>query len=408
MKDNVEHDVLGAIERLDSWIEKNSWSGWDPYDIRGLPIFLKIARLPQSFPFNYIRGLVFKAVDYYPKHTRIFFNVKPDINSKAIGLLLSSYCNLFQATGKEQYLIKAMKCASWLTKNRNKNCNGFGWGYPFDWQTHVLIPKGTPSGIASVTVGDGFFRLYQITKEDKYLDICLGICEFFLKDLNITYSDELAQCFSYTPVDDFQVHNINLFIGEFLTRIGQVSKDSQLQTEGIRCGNFALKEQRPEGFIPYWGLSQTDDYSYGKIHTDHFHSGFEIRALYGIWKNTEDERFKNAYTKYFKWYLKNLFDDNLIPKFTPKSKFPIDIHSCAEAILCLSTIYNDNPNQKENLLKIIQWVIDTMEYNAGEYKFLISRKIPFIGNRHVEFPMIRWGQGWMIRALSQAYLTIKD
>jgi len=59
MKDNFRHDVLGAIERLDSWIEKNSWRGWDPFDIRGLPIFLKIARLPQSFPYSYAKGIVF-------------------------------------------------------------------------------------------------------------------------------------------------------------------------------------------------------------------------------------------------------------------------------------------------------------------------------------------------------------
>ena len=104
--------------------------------------------------------------------------------------------------------------------------------------------------------------------------------------------------------------------------------------------------------------------------------------------------------------MENLFDESLIPKFTPKSKFPINVHTCSEAILCLSTIYDENPEQKENLLKIIQWVIDTMEYNPGVYKFMISKKLPFIGNIHVKFPTIRWGQSWMLRALSEAYLKI--
>ena len=63
MKDNVGHDVLGAIERLDSWIEKNSWSGWDPFDIRGMYLLKKIDRLPSNFPSRVLKKIVFSLLD---------------------------------------------------------------------------------------------------------------------------------------------------------------------------------------------------------------------------------------------------------------------------------------------------------------------------------------------------------
>ena len=80
--------------------------------------------------------------------------------------------------------------------------------------------------------------------------------------------------------------------------------------DGINSGNFALKEQFDDGFLPYWGLSQTDLYSNGKIHVDHYHSGFEIRLLISIYNEINDKIWKNAYIKYYNWYSKNLFSNN--------------------------------------------------------------------------------------------------
>jgi rhamnogalacturonyl hydrolase YesR len=402
MKDNVKHEVLGAIERLDSWIEKNSWSGWDPFDIRDTYILKKIDRLPSNLPFRVLKKIIFSLVDVNPLYARKLLRIRPEINAKGMGLFLSSYCDLFLAIGNKGYLEKALKCAEWLKQNRSQNYHGWSWGYPFDWQSPILIPKGTPSSIASVTIGDGFYNLYKCTGDNQYLTICEKICGFFLNDLKITYDKNDAICYSYTPLDDYQVHNTNLFVGEFLTRIGKETGDNSLIKKGICCGNFALSEQQPEGYLPYWGLSQTERYSYGKIHTDHFHSGFEIRALYGIWKNTGDIKFQQAYKKYLAWYINNLFEDHIIPKFTPKSKYPIDIHSCSEAILCRTMLLADHPEHKQSIEKTVDWVIKNMEYKKGEYTYLIN-KVPLIGRWRIDVPMIRWGQAWMFRALSEFY-----
>lgn len=400
-------NVCETIKRLDAWIEQNGWRGWDPYDIKEIPLVWKLESLPPLLLVKIIRKVTFSLIDLCPLGARKVLKIRPLVNPKGMGLFLAGYCNLFDTTGKKRYLEKAKECARWLIMNQNTGYSGCSWGYPFDWQSPIIIPKGTPSSIATATVGDGFYLLYKCTGDEEFLSICENICNFFLNDLKITYRDPDALCYSYTPLDDYQVHNTNLFIGEFLSRIGKETGNENWVEQGVRCGNFALKEQRPEGYLPYWGLKQTDIYSNGIIHTDHYHSGFEIRMLYGIWKNTEDERFREAYVKYFEWYLKNMFeDDGIIPKLTPDSKYPIDIHSCAEAILCQATLVQDHPEQKQHLEKTLEWVIRTMEYGEGTYTHML-RKIPFMGELCVNIPMIRWGQAWMLRALSEVCLKMK-
>ena len=33
--------VYNSTEQLDAWISCNGWAGYDPYDLKGIPLFLK-------------------------------------------------------------------------------------------------------------------------------------------------------------------------------------------------------------------------------------------------------------------------------------------------------------------------------------------------------------------------------
>jgi hypothetical protein len=299
--------VKNLIINLDSWFEKQNFKGWDPYDIKGCNQSLKIQQLGNKNLFGkIIRKLYFTTIDLFPNLSRKILDIKPLENAKGIGLVLTAYSKLYKVTKDMSYLEKAFKYAKWLEKNRGKKYKGYNWGYPFDWQSAIFIPRGTPSSVVTYIVGNGFYELYKITDNKKYLDICIGICEFFIKDLNITYVDEDKICHSYTPLDDYQVHNANLFVGEFLVKIGKEINNKKWIERGIKCANFAISEQQKEGFIPYWGLEQTNKYSAGKIRNDHYHMGFEIRMLYSIWKISNLDYIKESWEKYVNFYLNNI------------------------------------------------------------------------------------------------------
>lgn len=407
-RNTMQNKVKNSIAMLDQWIKTNGFAGWDPYDIQEHPIIKKIYNQPNYLPNRAIKKLSNILIDCFPIFLRRLLRIKKQINSKAMGLLLASYSQLYITTNDSNYLTEAIKIATWLIKNRSKKYkNNFCWGYPFDWDSNIFTPKDTPSAVVSSIVGDGFYLLYQATNDIKYLNICKNICNFFLNDLNKTYNTENKLCFSYTPLDDFKVHNANLFIGEFLIRTGKTINDQTLVNLGLACGNYALSEQSNEGYIPYWAIDQTNKYSNGKIHLDHYHCGFEIRMLFKIWQHTGISTFRNAYENYFQWYCKTLFTEDNFPKFMPNLLYPINIHTITESILCQATLLTEHPERLPTINSILNWTIDKLMYKPGEYIYLIHN-YPLIGNYKCKITMLRWGQAWMFRALSELLLKLHE
>ena len=165
-------------------------------------------------------------------------------------------------------------------------------------------------------------------------------------------------------------------------------------------------EQQEDGYLPYWGLSQTKKYSRGKIHTDHYHCGFEIRSLYSIAKNTHLSEFKVAYKAYFAWYKENMFDTDNSPKFMKDRLYPINIHTSAEAILCCTRLARSDEDLL-NTCSIAMNIISLMEFKPGEYVHVIREVAPFVKVKS-KIPMLRWGQAWMFLALTELICAIEE
>ena len=402
----IQDKITHSIQNLDRWLEKNGWAGYDPYDIKGHPIFLKLQQFEKeaSFVDRAVKRLLFGVQSRFPIACRKLFSIKKQINAKAMGLFASAYINLYRTEKSNLYLEKAKEGMGWLIENPSEGYSGLCWGYPFDWQSLIFIPKGTPSGVVSSVCGHAFWEFYQLTKEKQYLEICESICQFYLNDLNIDVVDDNRICFSYTPLDSFHVHNANLFIAESLIRVGTEIGNSEFLQMGMKAINYTLAEQNPNGSFYYWG--PPDKLLY-KI--DHYHTGFVLRALYSIYKITEERQLFSRIEKCYHHYLENFFENNMIPKIRPDSKYPINIHSCAEAILCLSTLSEDFHEGLETLERTTMWTIENMQDKQGYFYYMMYPK------RIIKIPYIRWAQAWMLYSLSNllkvyanSILTLKE
>ena len=89
---NLKNETL----KIDKWIDQNGWAGWDPYDIKSHKFFVNIYKLPNNPKTRILKGIANNIIDLFPLSTRKLFSIDPSINSKSLGLLLSSYCNLYQ------------------------------------------------------------------------------------------------------------------------------------------------------------------------------------------------------------------------------------------------------------------------------------------------------------------------
>lgn len=373
-----------SFGNLDNWIEQNGWKGYDPYDIKGKKLFLLFSKCRYT---NFISG---KILDLLPDLSRRIFNVKKEINPKSMGLFARGYLRAYKKSENTPYLKKAEECLRWLKENSNQGYHGMCWGYPFDWQSRIFIPKTTPSSVVTSTVAHAFLDAYELTKNPSYLRSAESCCNFIINDLNIDRKSKNKICFSYTPLDNYHVHNANLLSASSLIRTNKYVNNDEFRKNGLNAINFTIDYQNKNGSWYYW--APPDKLSY-KI--DNYHTGFVLEAL-NLCRRYLDEDFKYSIElkKGLDFYTKYLFLENGISKMEPHSIYPIDIHSCAQGIITFAELSDFNDKYTYMAEGIAKWTIKNMQDDNGYFYY---RKYNLFYNK---MPYIRWGQAWMLRALS--------
>jgi len=125
----MQNKIRQSLVKLEEYVQKQDYSGYDPYDALNSTKLLKINN-------KLLRVFLTQFFVYSPINFRNFLNIKPDKNPKAIGLLLSSYCNLYR-TGliqKKDFNDITSKLVDYLLKNNSKGYSGYCWGFNFNWQ----------------------------------------------------------------------------------------------------------------------------------------------------------------------------------------------------------------------------------------------------------------------------------
>lgn len=373
------------------WLEQNGWAGYDPYDIRGTELFLKLNRYQST-------ATVYKAISLlFPITLRRFLKVEKRINPKAVALIAHAYLDLYGHSENEAHRIEATKALNWLIENSTMGYSGYCWGYPFDWDSRTYIPASTPSVVVTAVAAESFLRAFDVLVKPRFLDVALGCAEFIANDLNQDWVSDDEMCFSYTPIDHWHVHNANLLAGATLARVSQVT-GSKMWDHLIRSSTeYTLNAQREDGAWYYWGLP---DKLLNMV--DHYHTGFILRCLDSIFKYSASEKVNSAIEKGYKFYRKNLFTQEGIPKRTENKLYPIDIHSCAEAILCNVTLGYRFPGAMSLAQQVAIWTQVHMLADDGHFYY---RKYPFLT---ISIPFVRWSQAWMVRALAGLLLAMNE
>jgi len=388
--------VEKSFEALEGWIELNGWDGYDPYDVQDY--FIQREKSGNPLSEDEKKALLYRN-DTEPIRLREELGIPKRRNPKALGLLISSKATLFKVSNNEDYLYEAEEIADWLLRNPAEGYENLCWGYPFDWQSKVFIPQGTPSVIATTAVGDGLWELYSITKDPKYIEACISICEFILNDLN---RDDLGSdgiCFSYTPIDNFHVHNANLFAAEFLARIGVDIENKEYIRFAERAIDYAISEQNPEGNIFYWGKVQQD---WG-LYNDHYHTGFEIRCLYNSYHHLGHYKIKQAYEKYLEFYKRSFIMEDGRPPHFPVSynNLNVNIHGAAESILMMSMLTPEHEELFPHIKQNFEWIISHLQTPEGWFGYSWNE------DKQVSAPYLRWGEAWMFRAFAEYFKLLK-
>jgi hypothetical protein len=387
--EEIEHNINSSF----AWLENNGWAGYDPYDIRSTSLYFCLNR-------NRFSSAGYKALSIlFPQAIRQLFKVKLTINAKAVALLAHAYLDLYASTHDNYALEKAQKALTWLLENPCKGYHGLCWGYPFDWDTKTFIPANTPSVVVTSIACEAFFRAFELLNSidnntSSYSKAVYSCAEFVSHDLQRDNISSDMLCFSYTPIDLWHVHNANIFAALTLTRALKLSPNSEWEALSQYAVNYTLFEQRVDGAWPYWGSQDN-----GLFLIDHYHTGFILRSLDQINRYQQIPGLPKALEKGFSFYQKHLFTTGNLPKYSENSIYPIDIHGCAEAVLCLTQFSHHNVELLHQAQHIAYWIIHNMQAADGHFYY---RKYPLLT---IRFPFVRWAQAWMLRALAALHLA---
>src|SRR5207249_3110074 len=193
------------------------------------------------------------------------------------------------------------------------------------------------------------------------------------------------------PGNSMRVVNANAYRAFLLTSAAVDFSDDKCLAVAERNLNFVLESQNADGSW-YYTTDGTRDF------VDHFHTCFVMKALAKIQTLTGHKGCDEALTRGVEYYLKNLFDEDALPK--PFSKAPRltiykrELYDCAECInLCL--LLRDRFPQLETTLEtVVAGILKDWIKPDGSFR---SRRL-HLGWDNV--PMHRWGQAQMFRSLA--------
>jgi hypothetical protein len=316
---------------------------------------------------------------------------------------------LYELTADLRHLERAIHFLDELMKSR---CPGFAeycWGYPFDWVWRGgVIKQQTPLTTTTPYVYEAFLQVYEILEHisefrpltsdlrsldllGEYKQILESIARHAESDIKDFRASETASSCSYTPFDEGGVINAAAYRAFLLTSASQFFSRNDYWRIAERNVNFVLENQNPDGSWPY-AVDGVRDF------IDHFHTCFVMKALSKIHALTGHKACEGALARGVDYYLKNLFDQDGLPK--PFSKAPRltvykrELYDCAECInLCL-LLRDRFPQLETTLTTVVEGILKDWIKPDGSFR---SRRLCF-GWDNV--PMHRWGQAQMLRSLA--------
>ena len=377
-----ENEVRRTITDLERFCREQGWKGYDPYD--GLNSkFLRLLTLKGKW----LRVAVIQFFRRVPLNLRKIFLIEKGYNPKALGLFLDGYVNLYQSTGKKEYKDLIALFVRLLKENASPGYSGYCWGYNFDWQSRAFYtPKGTPTLVNTSFIGEALFRAYKALDSPEYLEMAHSACEFMLQDLNRSCEGE-ALCFSYTPLDRSQIYNASILGARLLARVGREIGDQEFLAIAKKAVGYVVDCQNADGSWYYGGATN-------QKWIDNFHTGFVLEALADYIDITGNKELGANLRAGLEFYLANFFTEEGAPKYYPDTTYPVDIHSCAQAIITLKKLRNIRPDVEDWLDKVVEWTLKNMRSQSGCFYF---QKHRFYTNK---IPYTRWSQAWMFKALS--------
>lgn len=377
-----------SLARLMEWVEQRDYAGWEPYDFPNSPVLSW--KIFARFPLNWLVIQAGKQLGSVALRTAL--RIPSSKNPKALALFASGYCDLARSGHDTQMQVEYLRAE--LSRLRSPDERDYCWGY--DWPYVSLrgstMQRFSPNAVATVTCGEALLDMWQVFGDTKALEMAKSVGIFIVTRLNRTVDRPNQLCFSYTPSNFTQIYNSSALCSAFLARLGAMTGSTEYTSLAQRGIRYLADAQRQDGSWPY-GAGRSQGW------VDSFHTGFNLSALSAYESASQDRSFSPVLKVGFDYYIRSFFGADGEAKYYPNSVYPIDIHSCSQALLTLTDFAARNQEASHMALKVLHWTEANMQSPEGFFFYQYHR---WWLNR---VPYMRWAQAWMFRALAHLQCT---
>jgi hypothetical protein len=303
------------------------------------------------------------------------------------------FATLFQLSGDAENYRRACHFLDVLLENTCPGYSRHTWGYPFHWETlNGTIREGTPLITTVPYVYEAFSQLYQIDRQERWLNIMRSIAEHAFWDYQQFGTSPNAVMSAYTPEPEDRgfVVNASAYRAFLLTKAAKDLGIEQYMDAAQLNMNFVIASQNEDGS---WFYAMDGRRSF----VDHFHTCFVLKSLVKIEQLTGSEKCRETIARGVDYYVSRLFDDGGLPR--PFSKAPRmtvyrrELYDYAECINLGNLLAGRFPELDRRVSRAIEDVLHRWLKRDGSFK---SRQLLLGWD---ELPMHRWAQAQLFRSL---------
>jgi rhamnogalacturonyl hydrolase YesR len=379
--------LRNSIERVEKWVESHFYQAYEPFDGLSSPL------LALTFNNHFAERVLQQIVKRSPLNIRPIIGIKPQASTKGRGYMAWGYLNLFRQKEDESYKRRAVSLLDWLDQNKSPYYSAHSWGnhFPFSGRT-LRTRRLEPIIVWTSLIGQVFLDAYELLAEPKYLEISKSVCDWIMNVPKENTPSGL--CLSYVAFEQVSIHNANLLGAAMLARTGILCGNDDYLGIARRAVAYSCSRQREDGS---WYYAEAPNCHW----IDNFHTGYNLDSLKCYKESTGDNRYDEVISKGFRFFIKNFFKPDGMPKYYHNKTFPIDIQCASQAIDTLATFGKDSPESLDLARKVARWTIDNMQGRDGHFYYKRNPLFP------VRTAMLHWGQATMYKALTTLMSSIR-
>lgn len=386
--------IKSAVSQFTKWLDRHGETSYDHQSYYAG----KLGRAAKALYYRKpllgtvaVAPMVFSEA-FLPSARRLYW--KPQRFPIADAHFAMGFAFLGSVLGASKYYERAVHFLEVLKETRCRGYEEYCWGYPFNWETRTgTFMEGTPMITTVPYVYEAFAQVHALDRDQKWLQVMRSIAEHAFRCYwDQQTAPDAASC-AYTPAPGapWGVINASAYRAFLLTQAAHDFSEPRYQEVADRNLNFVLASQNEDGSW-YYAVDGQRDF------VDHFHTCFVLKAIAKIEQLTGSDRCRSAVERGVAYYVKNLFDENRLPRpFSKRPRLTVyrnELYDYAECVNLGVLLRNRFPELDTILSGVISDLLARWQKSDGSFR---ARKLLF-GWDNV--PMHRWAQSQIFRSLS--------